>query len=78
MQKRALRKYLADSGLTGVVKPGGRQYTLKHGKVLVESIVAGIEPLEFRHKVEREMRFNLVVHDPNALFNIYQQRQGKL
>ena len=24
MQKRALRKYLADSGLTGVVKPGGR------------------------------------------------------
>ena len=24
-QKRALRKYLADSGLTDVVKPGGRQ-----------------------------------------------------
>ena len=37
MQKRALRKYLADSGLTDV-KPGGRQYTLKHGKVLVEAI----------------------------------------
>ena len=35
MQKRALRKYLADSGLTDVVKPGGGQYTLKHGKVLV-------------------------------------------
>ena len=28
MQKHALRKYLADSGLTDVVKPGGRQYTL--------------------------------------------------
>ena len=28
MQKHALRKHLADSGLTGVVKPGGRQYTL--------------------------------------------------
>ena len=28
MQKRALRKYLVDSGLTDVVKPGGRQYTL--------------------------------------------------
>ena len=38
MQKRALRKYLADSGLTDVVKPGGRQYTLKHVKVLVEAI----------------------------------------
>ena len=69
-----LRKYLADSGLTDVVKPGGRQYTLKHGKVLVEAI-AGIEPLEFRHKVEREMRFNFVVHDPDALFNIIDQQR---
>ena len=34
IQKRARRKYLADSGLTDVVKPGGQQYTLKHGKVL--------------------------------------------
>ena len=67
-QKRALRKYLADSGLTDVVKPGGRQYTLKHGRVLVEAIASGIEPLEFRQKVEKEMRFNLVVHDPDALF----------
>ena len=52
MQKRAVRKYLADSGLTEVVRPGGRQYTLKHGKVLVDAIAAGIEPLEFRRKVE--------------------------
>ena len=29
MQKRALRKYLADSGLTEVVKLDGRQYTRK-------------------------------------------------
>ena len=48
MQKRALRKYLADSGLTEVVGPDGRQYTLKHGKVLVEAITAGIEPRELR------------------------------
>ena len=74
MQKRALRKYLADSGLTDVVKPGGRQYTLKHGMVLVEAIAAGREPLEFRRKLEREMRFNLVVHDPDALFNIIDQQ----
>ena len=32
MQKRALQKYLADSGLTDVVTPGGHQYMLKHGK----------------------------------------------
>ena len=74
MQKRALWKYHADSGFMDVVKPGGRQYTLKHGKVLVEAI-AGIEPLEFRHKVEREMRFNFVVHDPDALFNIIDQQR---
>ena len=67
--------YLADSGLTDVVKPGGRQYTLKHGKVLVEAISAGIELLEFRRKVEREMRFNLVVHHPDALFNIIDQQR---
>ena len=76
MQKRALRKYLADCGHTDVVKPGCRQYTLKHGKVLVEATSTGIKPLEFRRKVE-EMRFNLVVHDPDALFNIYQYRRDQ-
>ena len=53
-----------------MVKPDGRQYTLQHGKVLVEAIAAGIEPLEFRRKVEKKMRFDLVTHDPDALFNI--------
>ena len=77
MQQRDLRKYLADSGLTDVVKPGGRRYTLKHGKLLVDAISAGIEPLEFRRKVEREMSFNLVVHDPDALFIIDQQRRDQ-
>ena len=51
MQTRALRKYLADSGVTEVVRPDGRQYTLKHCKMLVDAIAAGIEPLEFRRKV---------------------------
>ena len=75
MQKRAQRKYLADNGLTDVVKPGGQQYMLKHGKVLVEATAAGIEPLECHRKVEREKRFNLVVHDPDALFNIIDQHR---
>ena len=57
------------------MKPGGRQYTLNHGKVLVEAITAGIEPLESRRKVEREMRFNHLVHDPDALFNIIDQQR---
>ena len=64
MQERSVRKYLADSGLTEVVRPDGRQYTRKHGKVLVEAIAAGIEPLEFRRKVEKNMRFDLVTHGP--------------
>ena len=38
--------------------------------MLVEVIAAVIEPLEFRRKVESEMRFNLVVLDPDALFNM--------
>ena len=75
MQKRALRKYLADGGLTELFEPGGRQYTLEHGKVLVDAISAGIEPLEFRRKVENEMRFNLVVQDPDVLFNIIDQQR---
>ena len=57
------------------MKPSGRQHTLKHGKVLVEAVAAGIEPLEFRRKVERGMRFNLVVHDPDPLFNIVDQQR---
>ena len=74
MKTRALRKYL-DLGLTDVVKPGGRQYTLTNGKVLLEAIAAGLEPLEFRRKLESEMRFYLVVHDPDALFNIIDQQR---
>ena len=52
------------------MRPDGWQYTLKHGKVLVEKIAAGIEPLEFRRKLEKNMRFDLVTHDPGALFSI--------
>ena len=40
--KRPLRKYLADSGFTYVVKTGGRSFMLRHGKVLVEAIAAKI------------------------------------
>ena len=69
-QKRAQRKYLADSGLAEVVKPGGQQYTRKYGKVLVEATAAGIQTVEFRREVGKKMRFNLVTHDPDALFNI--------
>ena len=75
MQKRALLKYLADSGLTEVVMPDGRQCTLKHGKVLVDAIAAGIEPLEFRRKVEKNMRLYLVTHAPDAFFNIVAKQQ---
>ena len=48
--KRAMRKYLADSGVTEVVRPGRWKYTLIHGQVLVEAVAAGIEPLEFGHR----------------------------
>ena len=75
MQKRALRKYLADSGLTEVVKPDVCQHTLKHGMVLVEAIAAVSEPLEFRRKVERKMRFGLVTHDPDTIFSIIGEQQ---
>ena len=60
MQKHALRKYLADSGLTEVVRPDGRPYTLNHRKVLVEATAAAIEQLEFHRKVKKKMRFDLV------------------
>ena len=37
-----------------------------------------MESLEFRRKMEREMRFKLVLHDSDALFNIIdQQRQDQ-
>ena len=36
---------------------------------------AGKEPLEFHCKVEREKRFNFVVRDPDALFNIIDQQR---
>ena len=43
--------------------------------MLLEAIAAGIEPLEFRRKVEKNMRFDLVTHDPDALFNIIAKQQ---
>ena len=52
-----------------------RPIALTHGKVLVEAIAAGIEPLEFRRKVNKYMRFDLATHDPDALFNIIAKQQ---
>ena len=75
MQKCALRKCLADSGLTEVVRPNGRLYTLKHGKVLVEAIAAGIGPLEFRRKAEKNMCFDVATHEPDAVFSIIAKQQ---
>ena len=48
---------------------------MKHAKVQVEAIAAAIEPIELRRKVEKEMRYNLIVHDPDALFNIIDQQR---
>ena len=53
MQKHVLRQYVADSRLTQVVTPDGRQYTLNHGKVLVERILAVIEILEFPARMKK-------------------------
>ena len=75
VQKRALRIYLADSGLMELGRPDGRQHTLKHGKVLVEAIAAGIEPPEFRRRLEKKMRFDLVTHGPDALFSVIAKQQ---
>ena len=58
-----------------MVRPDGRQYTLKHSKVPVEAIAAGIKPLEFRRKVGKKTVFDLITHDPDALFNIIAKQQ---
>ena len=79
MSKRALNKYLVDSGLTDMVRPGSAQYTLRHGEMLVEPKAVVMEPLEFRLKVAKETRLDLVVHDPDAPFNIiHQQRRDQV
>ena len=57
---------------------GEARWSAVHAEAWQEAIATGIEPLEFRRKVEREMRFNLVVHDHDALFNIIDQQQTKL
>ena len=48
---------------------------LKHGKVPFEAIASGIEPLEFRRKVETKERFDLVAHDHDALFTSIARQQ---
>ena len=44
-------------------------------RMLVEAIAEGIEQLEFRRKVEKQMRFDLATHDPDALFSIIAKQQ---
>ena len=41
----------------------------------MEAIAARIEPLEFRRKVEKKMRFDLGTHDRDALFSIIAKQQ---
>ena len=57
------------------MRPDGRQYTPKHGKVLVEAVAAGIEPTRVSRQGGKKKRFDLVVHDPDALFNIIAKQQ---
>ena len=45
------RKYLAEGGVTKLVKRDGRQYTLTHGMVFVDATATGMELLGFRRKV---------------------------
>ena len=43
---------------------------LNIGKLLVEAIAAANKPLKSRREVEKEkMRFDVIMHDPHALFN---------
>ena len=68
----------ADGGLTEVVKPDGQQYTLKHGRVLIEAISAGIKPPEVRREVEKKIRYDIVTHDPDAsLIMIAKQQRNQ-
>ena len=53
MHLDALRKYLADSGTTEVVKPGDLQYGVCRGKVLEKAVAATIEPPKFHFRAER-------------------------
>ena len=48
---------------------------LKHGKVLLEVIAVGTEPLKFRRKVENKMRSDPVTHDTDALFSVTGKQQ---
>ena len=43
--------------------------------MLLEAIAARIEPPEFRRRVERKLRFDLVTYDPDALFSIIVKQQ---
>ena len=42
---------------------------------MVAATAAAIDPFEVRHKVVKDVRFNLVGHDPDVLFNIIDQQQ---
>ena len=58
-----------------MVKPGGRQYTQEHDKVLIEAIASGIEPLEFHREMEKKMRPDFGTYAPEALFNSVAKQQ---
>ena len=74
MQNLALRKYVAKSRFTEVGMPDD---TLKHSKVMAEAIAAGIEALELGRKKERKVPFDLVTHDPDALFNTISKQRNQ-
>ena len=59
-----------------MLRPDGREYTLKYGKVLVEALASGIEPLELHRMVDKKIRFDLVTHVPDVLFFIIAKQQS--
>ena len=57
------------------MKPGGRQYPLRRGKLLVKAIASGLEPIECHRKLKKGARFKVLVHDTEALFDVIDQRR---
>ena len=43
--------------------------------MLAEAIAAGVESLKVRRELKREMRLDLVLLEPDALFNMVAKRQ---
>lgn len=67
--QKLLINFIADDNLEQVVEEDG-EWTPEHGKVIVNALIAGIAPLDFKQNAKKSAEYARIADEPGLGFEI--------